>query len=183
MLAEMAGAAPGYESERMRLLLARVTLDNGFQFQGLCDCEGNIWEANHTALLGAGLVRSHIHGKPFWEARWWQSSEAAQKQLESGLKTAAKGEFVRYDTVIYGGEGGTQTIVIDFSIRPAFDSQGKPRLLVVEGRDVTEQRRLEQAVAQQREQLAAAVDRLEEVDKLKSQMFANVSHELRTPSL
>jgi len=78
LLAEMDDSNAGYESERMRLLLSRVTLDNGFQFQGLCDLEGNIWEANHTALLGAGLVRSDIHGKPFWHARWWQSSEGAR---------------------------------------------------------------------------------------------------------
>lgn len=181
LLDEMDGADAGYESERMRLLLARVTLDNGFQFQGLCDLEGNIWEANHTALLGAGLVRSDIHGKPFWQARWWQSSDAAQKELESGIRRAAQGEFVRHDAVVYGGEGGTQTIVIDFSIRPALDSRGRPRFLVVEGRDVTEQRRLERAVAEQREQLAEAVEKLKELDRLKSQMFANVSHEFRTP--
>lgn len=181
LLAEMEGAEGGYESDRMRLLLSRVTLDNGFQFQGLCDLEGNIWEANHTALLGAGIGRSDIHGKPFWHARWWQSSEASQRELEAGIQRAAKGEFVRYDTVIYGGEGGTQKIVIDFSIRPALDSRGRPRFLVVEGRDVTEQRRLEQAVAEQRQQLADAVERLKELDKLKSQMFANVSHEFRTP--
>ena len=181
LLAEMEGAIPGSESDRMRLLLSRVTLDNGFQFQGLCDLQGNIWEANHTALVGAGLVRSDIHGKPFWHARWWQSSEEAQKELEAGIRRAAKGEFVRYDTVIYGGEGGTQTIVIDFSIRPALDSRGRPRFLVVEGRDVTEQRRLERAVAEQRQQLAEAVERLKEADRFKSQMFANVSHEFRTP--
>ena len=181
LLAEMETASPGYESDPMRLLLSRVTLDNGFQFQGLCDLQGNIWEANHTALVGAGLVRSDIHGKPFWHARWWQSSEAAQKDLEAGIRRAAKGEFVRYDTVIYGGEGGTQTIVIDFSIRPALDSGGQPRFLVVEGRDVTEQRRLERAVEEQRQQLAEAVERLKEVDRFKSQMFANVSHEFRTP--
>ena len=123
LLAEMDGAGPGCESVRMRLLLSRVTLDNGFQFQGLCDLEGNIWEANHTALVGAGLVRSDIHGKPFWRARWWQSSEAAQQELEAGIRRAAKGEFVRYDAVVYGGASGAQTIVIDFSIRPALDSR------------------------------------------------------------
>ena len=181
LLAAMEGCSPGRESEMMRLLLARVTLDNGFQFQGLCDPEGNIWEANHTALAGAGLLRSDIYGKPFWNARWWQSSEAAQEQLEEGIRRAAKGEFVRYDAAIYGGEGGTQTIVIDFSIRPVFDASGQTRFLVVEGRDVTEQRRLERAVLEQRQQLSETVERLEEVDKLKSQMFANVSHELRTP--
>lgn len=182
LLAAMEGCNPGRESEKMRLLLARVTLDNGFQFQGLCDPAGNIWEANHTALAGAGLVRSDIHGKPFWNARWWQSSEAAQQQLEAGVRQAAEGTFVRHDAVVYGGEGGTQTIVIDFSIRPVLDARGQTRFLVVEGRDVTEQRRLERAVQEQRQQLAEAVERLEEVDELKSQMFANVSHEIRTPS-
>lgn len=181
LIVAMHGCGAGRESELMRLLLARVTLDNGFQFQGLCDPDGNLWEANHTALDGAGITRSDIHGKPFWEARWWQSSEAARRQLEAGIRRAATGEFVRYDTVIYGGDSGAQTIVIDFSIRPVRDGHEQTRFLVVEGRDVTEQRRLEEAVEAQRSQLAEMVERLRELDELKSQMFANVSHELRTP--
>jgi signal transduction histidine kinase len=181
LIAAMEGCSPGRESETMRLLLARVTLDNGYQFQGIGDTEGRVWEANHTALAGAGLVRSDIHGVPFWDTRWWATSKAAQEQLKAGVRRAAQGEFVRHDAVIVGGEGGKQTIVIDFSIRPVLDTRGQTRFLVLEGRDVTEQRRLEQAVQEHRQQLSEAVQRLEELDQLKSQMFANVSHELRTP--
>lgn len=71
--------------------------------------------------------------------------------------------------------------MIDFSIRPVLDASGRTRFLILEGRDVTEQRRLERAVEEQRQQLSEAVQSLEETDRLKSQMFANVSHELRTP--
>jgi signal transduction histidine kinase len=55
--------------------------------------------------------------------------------------------------VTYGGDSGTQPIVIDFSIRPVLDRSGETRFLVVEGRDVTEQRRLERAVEEQRQEL------------------------------
>lgn len=175
LLAAMEDASPGRESEAMRLLLARVTLDNGaLQFQGLCDVDGNIWEANYAALAGAGIVRSEVHGKPLWQAGWWRSSEEAQRLLEAGIRRAATGEFVRCDAVI-GGEGGEQRTVVDVSFRPVADAKGKTRFLVVEGRDVTEQRRLEGEVAEQREQLAEALERFEEADELKSQVLAELA--------
>jgi hypothetical protein len=120
LLAEMDGANARYESDRMRLLLSRVRLDNGFQFQGLCDLQGTTTRRS----WGPAWSDPTSTESRFGNARWWQSSEDAQKGLEAGIRRAAKGEFVRYDGVIYGGEGGTQTIVIALSIRPALDSRG-----------------------------------------------------------
>jgi PAS domain-containing protein len=92
---ELADASPGRESDLMRLLLSRVTLNNMFQFCALLDARGTMWDVNNAALRGAGLSRRDIHGKPFWEARWWQSSSEAPQQLTEAIERAAHGEFVR----------------------------------------------------------------------------------------
>ncbi|MFZ1889368.1 MAG: response regulator [Candidatus Binataceae bacterium] len=150
---ELAGANPGRQSELMRLLLSRVTLDQMYQFCGLLDARGTIWEANDTALRAAGISRRDVHGRPVWEARWWQSSPEASRKLKDAVDRAAKGEFVRYDVDIIGRAGGAEIITIDFNIKPVRDRYGEVQFLICEGRDVTEQRRLEREVAHQREEL------------------------------
>jgi PAS domain-containing protein len=100
--AALADASPGRKSDLMRLLLSRVTLNNMFQFCAFLDAQGTMWDVNDAALRGAGLTRRDIHGQPFWEARWWQSSPEAPKRLQEAIKRAAAGDFVRYDVEIIG---------------------------------------------------------------------------------
>src|SRR5579872_4613961 len=97
--------------ERYRQKLARITLDSMVQFVGLLDATGTVLEINQVALDAVGIKLSDVEGKPFWTTFWWRVSEEIRATLRASILRAAQGEFVRWDTEIYGRAGGKETIV------------------------------------------------------------------------
>ena len=161
--------------------LARVILDEMYQFVGLLDAGGMTLEINRAALEGAGIKLRDIQDKPFWEARWWQVSRETREKQRELCGRAAAGEFIRCDMEIYGRSGGEETIIIDFSLLPVRDHQGKILFLLAEGRNITEKKAAEAEIARKNEELQNLLEQIRHLDQLKSDLFANISHELRTP--
>lgn len=67
---------------------------------------------------------------------WWQVSEEINTTLRVAIQRAAQGEFVRSDAEIYGPSRGKETIIIDASLMPVKDEQGKVVFITAEGRDI-----------------------------------------------
>ncbi|MBD1907072.1 PAS domain S-box protein [Funiculus sociatus GB2-A5] len=150
----------------------RAIFDQAFQFVGLLQPDGILLEANQTALDFAGAIRSDVVGKPFWEARWWTISPETQAQLKVAIAQAANGKFIRYEVDVLGRED--RVLAIDFSLRPILDEAGQVTLLISEGRDISDRKRVQQ-------ELQLAHDAAEAASRAKSSFLANMSHELRTP--
>jgi PAS domain S-box-containing protein len=164
-----------------RQKIARVTLDSMIQFVGLLDAEGTVLEINQVALDGVGLTLAEVEGKPFWTTFWWQVSPEINDKLRASIRRAAAGELVRWDAEIYGRAGGKETIIIDASLSPVRDEEGNVVFICAEGRDITEKKAQELEIAQKNVELQGLLERIRQLDEIKTQFFANVSHELRTP--
>nr|WP_287935706.1 ATP-binding protein [Algoriphagus sp.] len=136
-----------------------------FQFIGFLDLEGNLLEANQTALDFGGLRQEDVVGKKFWDCHWWQVSPQTQKQLQDAIQMAAKGEFVQYEVAVWDRDKRPVTIL--FNLKPIFNEEGKVFAIIPEGR-------LIQDIVDAREALK---------DKnLELQRFASVaSHDLKEP--
>ncbi|NLP60143.1 adenylate/guanylate cyclase domain-containing protein [Paraburkholderia sacchari] len=157
------------DPQTQRNKLARVMVDAMYQFVGLLDANGTMLEINRAALEAAGIRMDDIRGKPFWEARWWVVSSQTQASLRELIRRAGEGEFVRCDFEVYGQLAGAETIVVDFSILPIKDSNGDVIFLLPEGRNITEKKRAEAAIARKNEELQASWELIQrQRDELQS---------------
>ena len=123
----------------------RAIFDSTLQFIWLLWTDGVLIEANETALAFGGIRREDVVGKPFRECYWWSVGVAEQERLKAAIEAAAAGQFVRYNTDVFGAGGRLTTI--DFSIKPIFGADGQVELLIPEGRDITEEVAAQRALA------------------------------------
>ncbi|MGF1460924.1 MAG: PAS domain S-box protein [Leptolyngbyaceae cyanobacterium] len=119
----------------------RAIFDNMYQFIGLLSTDGVVLEVNQAALDSIQQPREAIVGQLIWETPWWEISQTAQARLRAAVSRAAQGKFIRYECECYGAN--KTLLTLDFSLRPLINDQGEVVLLIPEGRDCTEAKRLE----------------------------------------
>ncbi len=121
----------------------RAVFDGTLQFMGLLAPDGTLLEANATAMQATGTPREAVLGLKLWEGPWWQATNSGPERIKALVERASTGVIVRDELVISGPNG--RRIEIDFSITPVRDGQGAVQYLIPEGRDITEQKRAQQA--------------------------------------
>ncbi|MFP5277779.1 MAG: PAS domain S-box protein [Acidobacteriota bacterium] len=130
---EAVGNALHSEESQARSELAQALLDCSDCIALLLTPEGLVIESNRAAVRAAGVVPT---GRTLWEALPCTPESAAS--LRQAVAQAAGGERISIEVSLLRN-GGAETRPVTLSLRKAI-GEGPEALLLVEGRDVTEER-------------------------------------------
>jgi hypothetical protein len=161
---EARAAALAREESEQRF---RAVFDSSFQFQILLDAGRRVLEANPITLQRAGVLADTVLGQEAWETLWWAGQPEVQQRLREACDAAGGGVAQSWEQEIH--TAGKPTQILELSLRPIHTGNGGPTHLLLEGRDVTERRRVEAS--------------LREVDTLTTmgRVAARVAHEINNP--
>jgi PAS domain S-box-containing protein len=152
----------------------KAIFNSTYQLIGLLDEHGTVLEINQTALDFAGLNHEDVVGKPFWKVVWSGLSQSARERVREAIQDAASGRPVRYEEEVVLANGNRR--IIDFTLKPVPDENGKTVLIIPEGRDITDSRLAEEE-ARRNLQEAAHIMRLGTM----GEMASTIAHELNQP--
>ncbi len=126
---------------RQQADLFSTVFQQAFEFMMLLELDGTITLLNQAASQFFEIQPQQVMGQKLWDTSIASHAAQTQFQLKSMLATAAKGQFIRYELEVWGGARGL--IIIDLAMSPLLQDQ-KTRAILVEGRDLTEHKQIEQ---------------------------------------
>jgi PAS domain S-box-containing protein len=131
----------------------REVLDALFAFVGVFSPEGVVLDVNRAPLEASGLPREMVLGRRFIDLPWWAHSDIERARVADGVGRAARGETVRFDTMVERVRGGIMHVDACFA---PIREDGKVVRVVGSGVDITVRKRAEQELARSEARLAEA---------------------------
>jgi two-component system NtrC family sensor kinase len=114
------------------------------QFMSLLTRSGKAIEINQSAIDLKMDARDQLIDRFFWDAPWWQISPQTQAQVQTAIARAGQGECVSYEVDVLGTND--QILTLDFSLKPIFNEAQEVELIIAEGHDISDRKRMEIAL-------------------------------------
>ncbi len=123
----------------------RTIFDNSVQLIGLLSLDGRLLAVNRTALRFTRCREEDLVGQQFEDTPWWNHDPAQQSLLRDAMAKARSGRVIRFEATHMTLDGEPR--VVEVTLSPVHDDDGRVIMLIPEGRDITAQRWAEQALA------------------------------------
>lgn len=133
----------------------RAIFEQTFQFIGLLAPDGRILELNHACLEFFSKKYDAVIGKFFWEFFCCEIVPEVHRGLREAIAQTLHTHFVRYEARVPNGRCVLRTV--DFSFKPILNNTGEVIWLLLEGRDVTERKQVEEDLSRLNQELEARV--------------------------
>lgn len=128
----------------------RAAFDQMYQFLGLLTPDGMLLETNQNPLTFADVEREVVIGKPFWEFPSWNATAELQEMAKTFVAQAAAGQLFHQEVNLFDASSNLHTF--DVSAKPVYAIETDQILwVIVEGRDISAQVRLQNALRQEQE--------------------------------
>jgi len=163
------------EDERMKLdqrlrdqhFYTRSLIESNIDALMTTDPRGIITDVNKQTEALTGCTRDELIGAPF--KNYFTDSDRAEAGINRVL---SEGRVTNYELTARTRDG--KLTVVSYNATTFHDRDRRLQGVCVAARDMTELKRIEQALQQKNVELEGA-------SRLKSEFLANMSHELRTP--
>jgi PAS domain S-box-containing protein len=139
---EMTGRLGALKALELSERRFRAIFDQTFQFIGLLAPDGTVLEINHSTLTSLDLRYNEVVGRPLWELKAERGLKGTRQRIKQAVGEAAQGRFIRLEVPIPAPSG--RLLTLDFSIKPVLDEKKRVFWLIVEGRDVTSYKQIEE---------------------------------------
>ena len=134
----------------------RALFDQSPIFSGVMSLDGTVIDANRLCLDACGYRAEEVVGRPFWECGWWRLNKDAQRKIRAATAQAAQGTPYREELLYHWADGSER--VVDFSLHPVRDDQGRVIFLHPTGTDITERKQTEEELRNARAELEKRVE-------------------------
>lgn len=133
--------------------------------------DGTLLVVGRPAEIASGWPLERLVGHSFLDGPWWTFDPEVHARVQAAFARARAGETVRYEERIFI-LGGVH--VLELSLVPALDPEGKTRYIIAEGIDITALKAAQEEAIREKKRLNATVSGLETFSY-------TVSHDVRAP--
>ena len=135
----------------------RAIFNHQFEFSGLVDVDGRIIELSELIFRGTGVAIEEAIGKPFLHGPWWRDLPETRARWQAQFEEALAEPSPSRGEIEYRTSDGETGYVLS-AVTALRDEQGELEYFLVEGLDITDRKRAENALRGSEERLRLALE-------------------------